>query len=45
MTRKLLEEMRDIYAFFEREFPAMVERWEQEHEKHQSQLVPKGGRQ
>jgi len=29
-TRKGLEEMCDIYTFFEREFPALVERWEQE---------------
>ena len=28
-NRKWLEEMRDMYAFFEREFPALVERWEQ----------------
>jgi len=31
MTRKWLEEMRDKYAFFELEFPALLERWEQEH--------------
>ena len=30
LDRKGLEEMRDIYTFFEREFPALVERWEQE---------------
>ena len=30
LTRKWLEEMRDIYAFLEREFPALLERWEQE---------------
>ena len=30
LDRKELEEMRDIYTFFEREFPALVERWEQE---------------
>jgi len=30
LTRKELEEMRDIYTFFEREFPALVERWEKE---------------
>jgi len=29
LDRKGLEEMRDIYTFFEREFPALVERWEQ----------------
>ena len=30
LTRKWLEEMRDMYTFMEREFPALVERWEQE---------------
>ena len=30
-NREWLEEMRDMYAFFEREFPVLVERWEQEH--------------
>ena len=34
-NRDWLEEMHDMYAFFEREFPALLERWEQEHkEKH-----------
>ncbi len=28
--RQRLERMRDMYAFFEREFPALIERWEQE---------------
>ncbi len=32
-NRQWLEEMRDMYAFFEREFPALFERWEQEYEK------------
>ena len=32
-TRKWLEEMRDVYAFLEREFPALLERWEEEHKK------------
>ncbi len=32
-NRRWLEEMRDMYAFFEREFPAMLERWEQEYKK------------
>jgi len=36
LTRKGLEEMRDIYTFFEREFPALVERWEQEHKQKQA---------
>jgi len=30
LTRKWLEEMCNTYAFLEREFPALVERWEQE---------------
>ena len=30
LTRQWLEEMRNMYAFFEREFPALLERWEQE---------------
>ena len=30
LNRQWLEEMRDMYAFFEREFPALMERWEQE---------------
>lgn len=29
LTRQWLEEVRDMYAFCEREFPAMLERWEQ----------------
>jgi len=29
VNRQWLEEMRDMYAFLEREFPALVERWEQ----------------
>ncbi len=32
-NRQWLEEMRDMYTFFEREFPAMMERWEQERQK------------
>lgn len=43
LTRQWLEEMRDMYAFFEREFPALVERWEQERGKRRSQFVQKGG--
>ena len=30
VTRQGLENMRDMYAFFERELPALLERWEQE---------------
>jgi len=43
LTRQGLEEMRDMYAFFEREYPALLERWEQEREKRRSQLVQKEG--
>jgi len=45
VTRQGLEEMRDMYAFFEQEFPVLVERWEQAQPKGQSQLVQKGGNQ
>ncbi len=31
LSRQWLEEMREMYAFFEREFPTLLERWEQEH--------------
>ena len=30
LAHKRLEEMRDVYIFLEREFPALLERWEQE---------------
>ncbi len=30
-NRQWLEEMHNMYTFFEREFPAMLERWEREH--------------
>ena len=36
LARKGLEEMRDIYTFFEREFPALAERWEQERKRKQA---------
>lgn len=32
-NRRWLEEMRDMYAFFERELPALLERWERENSK------------
>ncbi|MFC1904015.1 GbsR/MarR family transcriptional regulator [Chloroflexota bacterium] len=32
-NRQWLEEMRDMYVFMEREFPALVERWEQARSK------------
>ena len=33
LTRKWLEEMRDVYTFLEREFPTLLTRWEQGHKK------------
>ncbi len=38
LTRKWLEEMQDMYAFFEREFPALVERWEKGHKANKLQV-------
>ena len=32
-NRQSLEEMHDLYAFLEREFPALLERWGQEHKE------------
>lgn len=29
--RERLEEMRDLYAFMEREYPALLKRWQEEH--------------
>jgi DNA-binding transcriptional regulator GbsR (MarR family) len=37
-NRQRLEEMRDMYAFFEREFPALLERWERQHQKGKRQV-------
>jgi len=36
VNRKWLEEMRDMYVFFEHEFPALFERWEQERKEKQA---------
>ena len=38
LTRKWLEEMRDVYTFLEREFPTLLERWEQEHQRGKVQV-------
>jgi len=38
VNRQWLEEMRDMYAFFEREFPALLERWEQERKRGKLQV-------
>ncbi len=38
LNRQYLEEMRDMYAFFEREFPVLLERWEQEHKRGELQV-------
>ena len=37
-NRQWLEEMRDMYAFFEQEFPALLERWEQERKEGELQV-------
>ncbi len=37
-NRQWLEEMRHMYIFFEREFPALLERWEQERKGGQFQV-------
>ena len=37
-NREWLEEMRDMYAFFEREFPTLLERWEQKCKKKKLQV-------
>ena len=42
-TRKWLEDMRDIYAFLEQEFPALMERRKQAQEKRNPQVVQKKG--
>jgi len=36
VTRKGLEEMRDVYSFLEQKFPALLECWEQEYEEKQA---------
>ena len=36
VNRQWLEEMHNMYAFFEREFPALLERWEQERQEKQA---------
>jgi hypothetical protein len=33
LTRKWLEEMRNVYIFLEREFPVLLERWEETRQK------------
>ena len=41
LAYKRLEEMRDVYIFLEREFPALLERWEQERARNKSQVTVK----
>lgn len=36
LNQKWLEEMCDVYSFLDREFPTLLERWEQEHKEKQS---------
>ena len=43
ITRQGLEEMRDMYAFYEREFPVLIQRWEQEQKKRRSQFMQEVG--
>ena len=43
LSRQWLVEMRDIYAFMEKEFPALIERWEQEQAKNRAKLMSKEG--
>jgi len=38
-----LQEMRDRYVFLEKEFPALVERWEQERARNRTKAIPKKG--
>ena len=38
LTRLWLEEMCHMYAFFERELPALLERWEQQRQKDKLQI-------
>ncbi|MFC1955614.1 hypothetical protein ACFLWZ_03670 [Chloroflexota bacterium] len=41
LAHKHLEEMRDVYIFLEREFPALLERWEQERARKKSRVTVK----
>ena len=41
LNRQRLEEMRNMYAFFEQEYPALLERWEQERTSNKSQVTVK----
>lgn len=43
LSRQWLEEMRDIYVFMEREFPALMERWEKHRVRNRAKLSPKEG--
>ena len=41
--RQLLVEMRDAYAFMEKELPALIERWEQEQSKDRVKRISREG--
>jgi len=41
-NRRRLEEFIDFYAFFEREWPDLLERWERERERRASDAQPRG---
>ena len=43
LTRKWLEEMHDMYAFFEREYPVLLARWEKEKARNQLRIASEGG--
>jgi len=45
LTRQWLEEMRDVYAFLEQEFPGLLERWEQQQPKDRALTRQFGGNQ
>jgi DNA-binding transcriptional regulator GbsR (MarR family) len=43
LIRQRLEEVYDMYSFFEREYPLLLERWEQEHQRLRQKSGRKGG--
>ena len=45
LSRKWLEEMRDVYIFLEQEFPGLLERWEQQQPKDKALTRQFGGNQ
>ncbi|MFC1908459.1 GbsR/MarR family transcriptional regulator [Chloroflexota bacterium] len=43
-AREALVKMHSMYTFFKREFPALQERWEQEHQREESQVKQSVGK-